>query len=290
MHDHIIAVDDEIKTLLSQKLSDLENLLQSDVLFFCSPIYSTLEIFYRDLIEDIQNKGTSNERLTVILDTPGGDVITVEKLANINRHFYKEVDFIVPESAMSAGTVFCLSGDKIYMEYTSSLGPIDPQIFSPKQNRWLPALGYIDQMNEAIQKSRSGTLSEAEFLLLKDLDYAFLKECEQHMQLTVQLVKDWLVRYKFKTWNTHRKDGKPVTIQEKTQRAEDIANKLNDYKLWCTHGRFIDIMKLREVLHLHIDDYAHLKWRIPLREYIALAKSYISRNQFQNFFQTRHYV
>ena len=126
--------------------------------------------------------------------------------------------------------------------------------------------------------------------MLKDLDYAFLKECEQHMQLTVQLVKDWLVRYKFKTWNTHRKDGKPVTIQEKTQRAEDIANKLNDYKLWCTHGRFIDIMKLREVLHLHIDDYAHLKWRIPLREYIALAKSYISRNQFQNFFQTRHYV
>lgn len=29
MHDHIIAIDNEIKSLLSQKLSDLENLLQS---------------------------------------------------------------------------------------------------------------------------------------------------------------------------------------------------------------------------------------------------------------------
>ena len=29
MYDHIIAIDNEIKSLLSQKLSDLENLLQS---------------------------------------------------------------------------------------------------------------------------------------------------------------------------------------------------------------------------------------------------------------------
>ena len=290
MHDHVIAIDKEIKSLLSQKLCNMEALLESDVLFFCSPIYSSLEILYRDLIEDIQDTETPKTRLTIILDTPGGDVITVEKLANINRHFYKEVNFIVPESAMSAGTVFCLSGDKIFMEYSSSLGPIDPQVFSQKQNRWLPALGYIDQMNDAVEKSRNGTLTDVEFLLLRELDFAFLKECEQHMQLTVQLVKDWLVRYKFKTWETHKKDGRPVTSEEKNRRAEDIANKLNDYKLWCTHGRFIDIIKLRQILRLQVEDYSELEWGKPLREYIALAKSYISRNQFQNFFQTRKYV
>ena len=65
---------------------------------------------------------------------------------------------------------------------------------------------------------------------------------------------------------------------------------MNDYKLWCTHGRFIDIIKLRQILRLQVEDYSELEWGKPLREYIALAKSYISRNQFQNFFQTRKYV
>lgn len=85
------------------------------------------EVFCRDLIEGIQDDG-KHECLSIVLNTPGGDVKTVEKLANINRHFYREVDFIVLDSAMSAGTVFGLSGDRIFMEYTSSLGSIDPQV------------------------------------------------------------------------------------------------------------------------------------------------------------------
>lgn len=282
MHDHIFAIDNEIKASLSQKLRSLEAHLESDVLFFCSAIYPSLENLYRDLIESLPESSPRMQRLTIILDTPGGDVITVEKLANINRHFYQEVNFIVPESAMSAGTVFCLSGDKIYMEYSSSLGPIDPQVFSQKQNQWLPALGYLDQMKEAIEKSKKGTLTDVEFLLLRELDIAFLKECEQQMQLTVQLVKDWLVHYKFKTWDVHE--------NKKNQRAEEIANKLNDYKLWCTHGRFIDIIKLETILQLQVEDYNKLDWGKPLREYVALAKSYIARNQLQSFFQTRTYV
>ena len=35
---------------------------------------------------------------------------------------------IVPDGAMSAGTIFALSADRIMMDYFSCLGPIDPQI------------------------------------------------------------------------------------------------------------------------------------------------------------------
>jgi ClpP class serine protease len=44
------------------------------------------------------------------------------------RKHYKTVNFVVPDYAMSAGTIFCMSGDKIFMDYASALGPIDPQV------------------------------------------------------------------------------------------------------------------------------------------------------------------
>ena len=62
----------------------------------------------------------------VFLNTPGGNAEIVEKLVEIIRFHYKELYFVVPDEAMSAGTIFCLAGDKIFMDYSSSLGPIDP--------------------------------------------------------------------------------------------------------------------------------------------------------------------
>lgn len=289
MNDYSFAMDNEIKIVLGDKLNELENSLNSDVVFFYGAIYPSLEIFYRDLIEGLRDK-FKHQRLAIILNTPGGDVVTVEKLANINRHFYDEVNFIVPDSAMSAGTVFCLSGDRILMEYSSSLGPIDPQVYSPKQGVWLPALGYIDKMNEAIEKSCKHALSDLEFMLLKDIDLAFLRDCEQQINLTIQLIKDWLVTYKFKDWNTHSSNNRLVTQEEKTARAEEVANLLNDNKLWCSHGRFIDITKLRKILHLKIEDYGEdNSLKNNLRKYNALALSYIFRHRMASFFHTRNF-
>lgn len=70
-------------------------------------------------------------------------------------------------------------------------------------------------MNEAIAKSINNQLSTGEFLLLKDLDLGFLRECEQNVNLTVQLIKDWLVQYKFKDWEQHKSTGSNVTEEEK---------------------------------------------------------------------------
>ena len=53
-----------------------------------------------------------------------------------------------------------MSGDRIYMDYTSSLGPIDPQIHNGKE--FVPALGYLDKVEKMIQKSAEGKLTDAE--------------------------------------------------------------------------------------------------------------------------------
>lgn len=131
------------------------------------------------------------------------------------RHHYKEVYFVVPDFAMSAGTILCMSGDKIFMDYSSSLGPIDPQVFNGKQ--WVPALGYLDKVEQLLQKAQNGTMTDAELIILQNQDLALLSRYEQARDLTITLLKEWLVTYKFKDWTTHgttaSRLGHPVTDQ-----------------------------------------------------------------------------
>lgn len=223
-----------------------------------------------------------------MLNTPGGSAETVEKMVNIIRQHYSEVYFIVPDYAMSAGTIFCLSGDKIFMDYSSSLGPIDPQVFNGQ--RWVPALGYLDKVNEMIEKSRLGTLTQAEFIMLQKLDLAEIRQYESAKALTVSLLKEWLVKYKFKNWTTHGSNGNPVTAAEKEERAEAIANYLGDNSLWHSHGRSIGIKTLTELLKLKIDDYSDdLTLRTLIRSYNDLICEYIVRHSFPAFAHSRIY-
>src|SRR5699024_8050020 len=133
--------------------------------------------------------------------------------------------------AMSAGTIFCMSGDKIYMDYTSSLGPIDPQL-SLGSDEMVPALGYIDKVEEFIEKSRDNTLTKDELIMLQRLDLANLRRYEQARDLSVSVLKVVVVKYKFKDWTTHRTTdrGAPVTNKEQQLRAEQIATDLSDNK------------------------------------------------------------
>ena len=122
----------------------------------------------------------------------------------IVRFHYSEVSFVVPDYAMSAGTVFCTSGDRIFMDYSSSLGPIDPRVFNGKD--WVPALGYLDQVEKMLQKAATDKLTNAEFLILQSQDLAMLSRYEHARTLTITLLTKWLVGYKFKDWTAHRAD------------------------------------------------------------------------------------
>ena len=62
----------------------------------------------------------------------------IQRIAETLRHHYDRVEFIVPNYAMSAGTVLVMSGDAIHMDYFSVLGPIDPQV-RDETGRQLPA-------------------------------------------------------------------------------------------------------------------------------------------------------
>lgn len=199
----------------------------------------------------------------------------------------------MPDSAYSAGTIFCMSGDKIFMDYSSSLGPIDPQVYNGTS--WVPALGYLDKVEELIDKSANGRLTQAELVMLTQQDLAMLRRHEQARDLTIALLKEWLVNYKFKNWDTHRKSatkvGQPVTTQEKEERATEIARDLGNNKIWHSHGRSIGIYALTNILKLEIEDYSNdMVLKTLIRQYNDLICQYILRSGSEVFLHSRKFI
>ena len=138
---------------LTNRLNFLGETLGGDVLTAIVPIYRPMDEWIRDAVEGIQNR---QKNLFVILETAGGQIEIAERIADAFRHHYRrgEVNFIIPDSAMSAGTVLVMCGDRILMDYYSVLGPIDPQVKSATTGTWVPALGYLDKFEEYVHKSK----------------------------------------------------------------------------------------------------------------------------------------
>jgi hypothetical protein len=281
--------DQTIKEIVGERVVKLEAHFEADVIFYYGSIETGLVRMFRDFIEKIAQPG-HRDRLVCLINTPGGSAEAVEKMVEIVRFHYKEVYFVVPEMAMSAGTILCMSGDRIYMDYSSSLGPIDPQVHNG--TAWVPALGYLEKVNSLLEKASKNQLSNAEFLILQAQDLAMLHRYEQARDLTVTLLKKWLVEYKFRDWATHGTTpqllGHQVTDQEKQARAEEIAKMLGDSKLWHSHGRMIGPTTLTRVLRLRIDDYSNdMTLRTLIRGYNDLLTEYITRHQFTLFMHHR---
>lgn len=194
----------------------------------------------------------------------------------------------MPNFAYSAGTIFCMSGDNIYMNYYNALGPVDPQVQN-RDGKLVAALGYLDKINDLLAKAQNNTISQAEFLILKDFDLAELRAYEQAKELAVDLIQKWLVKYKFKDWVVHS-DRTNVTLEEKKQRANEIANKLSNNNIWKSHKRAINLEKLRE-MNLKIIDYGDDKeLSRKIDDYYSIMKDYVAKYNFWVFVHARRFL
>lgn len=287
------ALDDKIHKLLNEKLVALETHFDSDFLTYFGPFEGGGENFFLKVVEDVANDVNKKDKIYIMLTTGGGSANVVERYVNILRHHYDEVNFIVPDYAYSAGTIFCMSGDNILMDYFSVLGPIDPQVQN-KEGKFVAALGYLDKINELIEKAKINALTQAEFIILKDFDLAELRGYEQAKDLTIALLEKWLVKYKFKNWNSHRTNpallGQPVTDDQKQVRAKEIADHLSNNNKWKSHGRPINIEALKE-LRLEVEDYSYdtIK-REVIRDYYEIVSDYVISRGYRNFVHTRKFI
>ncbi|WP_298136993.1 hypothetical protein [Acidiferrobacter sp.] len=149
MANNLPVFDQTILASVGKAEADIEGSLDCQLMYFYGEIRSGKLTLFRNFVENRVGCPHANSKtLAICLTTPGGEVEPVENMVDIVRHHYDTIYFIVPSAAYSAGTIFCMSGDKIYRDYSSSLGPIDPQV-PDKENKYLvPAPGYLDKVAE----------------------------------------------------------------------------------------------------------------------------------------------
>ncbi|MEQ1871799.1 MAG: serine dehydrogenasease, partial [Vicinamibacterales bacterium] len=170
------------------------------------------------------------------------------------------------------------SGDAIGMDYYSGLGPIDPQVQRPGGGM-VPALGYLLQYDRLIQKAQKGKLTSAEITyLVANFNPAELYRYEQARDHSIALLKEWLVKYKFKNWTRTETKGRRVTPAMRVKRAEQCARILQDTARWNSHGRGISMEVLRRDVNLKVDDFAQdPDLRDRIRPYYRLVKDFMAR-------------
>lgn len=248
--------NDFIEQQLDERADCLEKALGADVLTYSGSILFGVDDAFRNTIEEMKGK-SQRKKIAVVLTTLGGYIEVVQRMVETLRHHYDVVDFVVPNYAFSAGTVFAMSGDAIYMNYYSRLGPIDPQV-EGANHTVVPALGYLQQWKRLLGKAERGKLTTVEAQLMisgPGFDQAALYQYEQARELSIALLKQWLVKYKFKDWNHTETRNLPVTLKMKTDRAAAIAKELNKTDKWHSHGSGISMEVLQKDLNVMIDDF-----------------------------------
>ncbi len=143
------------------------------------------------------------DEIDVILVTPGGSANQVNNFVNTLRPRFVKVNFIVLNMAMSAGTIFIMSGDEIIMSAQSKFGPIDPQIPN-KEGRFVPAQSILIAL-DTIRRRGEEKLKEkkqpdwTDIQLLKNMDVRDIGLAQSASKYSTDMVENFLINYKFKS-------------------------------------------------------------------------------------------
>ena len=164
-----------------------------------------------------------NKGLDLILHTPGGDPNVTESLVNYLRSLFDtNIRAIVPQQAMSAGTMIACACKEIIMGKHSNLGPIDPQI------NGIAAYSVIEEFNRA----RDEIIADRNKALvwkttLDKYPPGFLIHCEKSIALTNEMVNKWL------------RTGMFENDEEAEAKSERIVNELTNYTDFKSHSRHL---------------------------------------------------
>lgn len=169
--------------------------------------------------------------LDLILHTPGGDIAATEALVKyLWTMFNKDIRVIVPQLAMSAGTMIACASRQIIMGKQSSLGPIDPQIFG------MPAQAILEEFQMAINSIKADPASTPLWQqIVSRYHPSFLVECVQAINWSKTMVRSWLCENMF---------GGDAT---KATTAQSIVDYLSDHAGTATHSRHLPLSKCDEI-------------------------------------------
>ncbi|MEK5454539.1 S49 family peptidase [Bacillus sp. FSL R5-0586] len=155
------------------------------------------------MISNMEEKGLG---LDLILHTPGGNVAATESLVDyLKEIFGTNIRAIVPQIAMSAGTMISCSCSEIIMGKHSNIGPIDPQIYGR------PAHAVLQEFNQAAKEiSEDQSKASVWMPIIAQYTPTLIGQCQNAIEWSEEMVTQWLQENMFSENNNPKADALEV--------------------------------------------------------------------------------
>lgn len=169
--------------------------------------------------------------LDLVLHTPGGDTAATESIVHYLRSMFgTNMRAIVPQLAMSGGTMIACACREILMGKPSSLGPIDPQFGG------IPAHGVLEEFERAVREVREDPSKTSIWqAIVAKYNPSFLGECQKAIDWSNEMTAEWL-----RTGMFHEEINA-------AERATRIVKELADHALTKSHSRHLHIERCKEI-------------------------------------------
>lgn len=163
--------------------------------------------------------------LDLILHTPGGEIAATEQIVNYLHSCFSDITVIVPQMAMSAGSIISVSCNEIIMGKESCLGPFDPQLGG------VACQSVLKEFENAKLDIQNNPAALGLWqIIVNKYPPTFLYSCAQAVALTDELADKYL--------------GKVVDDQGKL---ENIKKAFNDNTESKIHSRHFSKSKLQKL-------------------------------------------
>lgn len=171
--------------------------------------------------------------LDLILHTPGGEMAATESLVDYLRSMFgTDIRAIVPQLAMSGGTMIACACKEIFMGKQSSLGPIDPHYGG------IPAHGIVEEFKRAKKEISEDTSSSSIAVwqpIIAKYNPTLVGECEKAIDWSNEMTREWL------------QTGMFDSEQNSDDKINNIIKELGDHALTKSHARHLSIERCREI-------------------------------------------
>jgi ClpP class serine protease len=169
--------------------------------------------------------------LDLFLHTPGGNTTATESIVDYLRSIFgTNIRAIIPQLAMSAGTMIACSAKQIIMGKHSNIGPIDPQI------NGIAAHGIIEEFNTAFQEIMVNPQKALLWQpIIQKYSPTLIGECQKSIKMSYDMVSSWL------------KTGMFLGDTDADSIIDKIMSELGDHSLNLSHARHISIEKCKEI-------------------------------------------
>jgi len=171
--------------------------------------------------------------LDLLLHTPGGEIAAMESLVDyLHSMFGDNIRAIIPQLALSAGTMIACACQNIIMGKHSSLGSIDPQF------QGLPAHAIIEEFEKAYQEIKADQHKAAVWNpILSRYSPSLVGECRKAIEWTNEMVKTWLSEGMFKN----------VDQDKKNSLIHNIIEELGNHAVSKSHARHLSAQKCHDI-------------------------------------------